>query len=69
VEADFRREYGMRLIDELPRMSLREFMNLAKHLSSHSVYVMSVAPLIEPKQQQVVTDPEQMERIFEDWGK
>jgi hypothetical protein len=56
------------LIDELPRMSLREFMNLAKHLSSHSVYVMSVAPLIQPKQQ-VITDPDKMERIFADWGK
>ena len=33
VEADFRRDYGIRLCDELPRMSWREFQALLSGLS------------------------------------
>jgi len=33
VEADFRRDYGIRLREDLPRMSWREFKNLLDGLS------------------------------------
>lgn len=33
VEADFRRDYGIRLNDEIPRMSWREFKTLLNGLS------------------------------------
>lgn len=33
VEADFRRDYGIRLCDELPNMSWREFQVLLQGLS------------------------------------
>lgn len=35
VEADFRRDYGIRLPDELPRMSWREFSVLLRGLNPH----------------------------------
>lgn len=35
IEADFRRDYGIRLVDELPRMSWREFTVLLSGLSPH----------------------------------
>ena len=35
IEADFRRDYGIRLVDELPRMSWREFTVLLNGLSPH----------------------------------
>ena len=35
IEADFRRDYGIRLVDELPRMSWREFTVLLGGLSPH----------------------------------
>lgn len=35
VEADFRRDYGIRLCEELPRMSWREFQILLSGLSPH----------------------------------
>lgn len=33
IEADFRRDYGIRLVSELPRMSWREFKTLLNGLS------------------------------------
>lgn len=33
VEADFRRDYGIRLSDDLPRMTWREFQALLRGLS------------------------------------
>lgn len=35
IEADFRRDYGIRLCEELPRMSWREFQVLLDGLSPH----------------------------------
>jgi hypothetical protein len=59
------------LIEELPKMSLREFFKLLNNLSGNSIYNFQISPLLEKQQKDtnVITDPIEMETVFENWGK
>jgi hypothetical protein len=67
IEADFQREYGINLIEALPRLSWRRFSVLLNGVSEHSVYVLKKRN--EKEGNVVVEDAEQGERVVEHFFK
>lgn len=67
IEADFRREYGIRLIDELYNMSIREFIVLLNNMSGNTLFTLK-REAYRQQREQIVTDPKAVERLWEEWG-
>lgn len=62
VEADFLREYGINLVQELPHMSFRRFKVLVNGLSTESIFVLTRRS--EADGSKPIEDPDQAEKAL-----
>ena len=68
IEADFQREYGINLVEELDALSWRRFLTLLSGLGMNSTLINVISKSNQPSEG-IIEDPEAAERAMKRmWG-